>query len=138
LLRRRYDENLALLGRLDLLLRGGDWRPPRESVLCESDDVTDRRRSKSGREGIVGGSKVRCALIVGISFNYVVSPRRRRRARGVFVAEDGMRHRQAAMLYYNGQMFQSAPMKESLRALIRQSNFELKEGVILESESIES
>jgi hypothetical protein len=73
LLRRRYDENLALLGRLDLLLRGGDWRPPKESLLCESDGVMERRRSKSGREGIVGGSKVRWALIVGILI--VVSPR---------------------------------------------------------------
>ena len=59
MLRSRYDENLALLGRLDLLLGGGDWSPPNESEWWESEDVVERRRSKSTREGIGGGSKVR-------------------------------------------------------------------------------
>lgn len=66
LLRRRYEENLALLGRGLGLLRddtGGDMPllvrmggEVTDSVLLESDEVVERRRSKLVNGEVGGGS----------------------------------------------------------------------------------
>lgn len=76
LLRRRYAENLALLGRVPFLERnvGEVVRPrsdePTDSALLVRVDVVERRRSNSAKGG-TGGSKVRRELRVGILAFYL-------------------------------------------------------------------